>query len=314
MSVSVIIVTFNSGDLLVRCLRHLAKQTVRPEQVLVVDNASTDSTCELIKGFEGITVFRLEKNLGFAAGNNRALSECKTPFVALLNPDAFPEPDWLEKLLEAAEKYPEHAMFGSRLIAAGNPLLLDGDGDHYHISGIAWREGYMRRVGPAEEPWETFSPCAAAAMYRTDALRDVGGFDTDLFCYLEDVDLGFRLRLAGQRCLQVPQAVVHHVGAATTGGQQGEFATYHGHRNLIWVYFKNMPSYLFWLFLPLHVLVNIAGVVLCIQRGQGKTVMRAKLDAVKGIRKAWRKRSRIQRFRRTSTLQILKVLDKRVVR
>lgn len=181
MRVSVVIVNYNSGRLLARCLAHLDRQTVTPERVLVVDNASTDGSGALIDTSRQVTVIRAGKNLGFAAGNNFALSVCATPLVVLLNPDAFPEPDWLEKLLTAAEKNPGCAMFGSRLLSAEQPSLLDGDGDHYHVSGAVWREGHMRRVTPAAAPREVFSPCAAAAMYRTEALRQVGGFDEDFF-------------------------------------------------------------------------------------------------------------------------------------
>ena len=178
MCVSVVIVNFNSGGLLARCLECLRRQTVVPERVFVIDNASTDGSWNVTGiSMEGLTVIRSEKNLGFAAGNNLALEKCTTPFVALLNPDAFPEIDWLERLLDTARIHPEYAMFGSRLISGEDPSRLDGDGDHYHVSGVVWREGHMRRPVPAATPWEVFSPCAAAALYRTEALREVGGFD-----------------------------------------------------------------------------------------------------------------------------------------
>jgi GT2 family glycosyltransferase len=91
---------------------------------------------------------------------------------------------------------------------------------------------------------EIFSPCAAAALYRRSALLEVGGFDEDFFCYVEDVDLGFRLRLAGYRCLYVPLSVAHHIGSGTTGGKNSDFSVYHGHRNLVWAFVKNMPGVL----------------------------------------------------------------------
>ncbi|MCU0653455.1 MAG: glycosyltransferase family 2 protein [Candidatus Pacebacteria bacterium] len=314
MPLTVIIVNFNSFELLAKCLRHLSLQTVLPGRVFVLDNASTEGFGK-IKDLSGrVTVFKMTDNIGFAAGNNFALAECTTPLVALLNPDAFPEPDWIEKLLLAAEKYPEYSMFGSRLVSAQNPKLLDGDGDRYHVSGAAWREGHGRLFQKEATPWEVFSPCAAAAMYRTEALREAGGFDEDFFCYLEDVDLGFRMRLLGHRCLQVPSAVVHHLGSATSGGQRGDFAVYHGHRNMVWTFFKNMPATLFWILLPLHVMVNLISVVIGFHRWQGKIMIRAKIAALAEIRTAWQKRSRIQNQRKASAREILRVLDKRIFR
>lgn len=314
MTVSVVIVNFNSGNLLAKCLRHLETQTLMPERVWVIDNDSTDGSAEIADASDRVKVIQLTENIGFAAGNNLALAQCCTPWVALLNPDAFPEPDWIETLLDAATKNPGYAMFGSRLVAAENPKRLDGDGDCYHVSGMVWREGHGRRLVPETEPWEVFSPCAAAALYRTEALRQVGGFDEDFFCYLEDVDLGFRLRLRGHRCLQVPAAVVHHLGSATTGGQRGDFATYHGHRNLVWTFVKNMPSLLFWAFLPFHVVVNFSSLILGVARGQGRTVIKAKRDAFVGLRRMWRKRCAIQEKRTTSILELFRALDKRIIR
>ncbi len=314
VSVSVIIVNFNSGNLLAKCLEHLARQTLPPERVWVVDNASTDGSADLRCPSDRVSVLKLGENIGFAAGNNLALARCATPWVALLNPDAFPAPDWLETLMDAAAKHPAYAMFGSRLICADDPGRLDGDGDCYHVSGVVWRDGHGRPWAPRQAPWEIFSPCAAAALYRAEALRRAGGFDEDFFCYLEDVDLGFRLRLMGHRCLQVPTAHVSHVGSATTGGRRGEFAVYHGHRNLVWTFFKNMPSPLFGLFLPLHITANLLSLIFGMARGQGRVMLKAKGDALRGLRVFWRKRQIVQNGRKVGAVDLLRVLDKRIFR
>ena len=162
-------------------------------------------------------------------------------------------------------------------------------------------------------PKEVFSPCAAAAMYRTDILLESGGFDEDFYCYFEDVDLGFRLRLKGYKCLLIPTAVVHHVGSATTGGQKSKFSVYHGHRNLVWAYIKNMPGVLFWLLLPNHILLNVISIGWFVLRGQGSVIFRAKWDAIMGITTMWKKRKVIQSNRVASLKEIWRVLDKRII-
>ena len=180
---------------------------------------------------------------------------------------------------------------------------------------MVWRDGHGKHLNQtSNEPREIFAPCAAAALYRRDALLSVGGFDEDFFCYVEDVDFGFRLRLMGHRCLQVPSAVVYHIGSATSGGQQNDFATYHGHRNLVWTFLKNMPGFLFWLLLPLHVLMKLFSIVWFVLQGRGRTVLRAKRDALLGLPTMWRKRREIQKNRKVSVGQIWRVLDKRVFR
>jgi GT2 family glycosyltransferase len=105
--------------------------------------------------------------------------------------------------------------------------------------------------------------------------------------------LGFRLRLAGYRCLYVPDAIVHHIGAATTA-KDSDFAIYHGHRNLVWTYFKNMPWPLFWLYLPQHLFLNLATIVWFLVWGRGRVILKAKSDSLKGLPRILYERRRVQ--------------------
>jgi GT2 family glycosyltransferase len=312
---TVIIVNWNSWDILSCCLKKLQQQTFQNINVLVIDNASTyPAPNDLLTHHPNVTLIQNKSNLGFAAANNQAITLLNdTEWVVLLNPDAFPEADWLAQLIEAAHTNPDYAMFASRQLMDGNLSLLDGDGDIYHISGLVWRDGHGKPVHDTKnKPREIFSPCAAAALYRRDAVMAIGGFDEDYFCYVEDVDLGFRLRLMGHRCLLVPMAVVRHIGSATTGGQRSDFSVYHGHRNLVWTYVKNMPGVLFWAFLPLHIAMNLVSICLFAVRGKGRVIIRAKYDAIRGLPLAWAKRKKIQSLRRVSVITILGVLDKRL--
>ena len=313
-SVTVIIINWNSGIFLRKCLEHLSNQTGHFSAINVIDNNSSDDSSKFLDKIKNVTVQKLKNNIGFAAANNLAITTSQTEFIALLNPDAFPEPDWIERLLAAAQLNPEFAAFGSRQLAYGHDDILDGVGDVYHCSGLVWRQGHgLPKTSPNKTPREIFSPCACAALYRREALLAVGGFDEDYFCYVEDVDLGFRLRLAGYKALYVPDAMVYHVGSATTGGQHSDFSIYHGHRNLVWTYIKDMPGILFWLFLPLHILLNIVSIIYFILRGKGKIILRAKRDAIKGLPKMWKKRRKTQRERKATIGQIWKMLDKRLI-
>lgn len=312
--VSVIVVNWNGGQFLERCLAALMAQALKPHEIILVDNASSDGSLEIVRRFPSVRLMVQDQNTGFARGNNLAIEAAfkESEWIALINPDAFADPRWLEALLLAAKLNPGFDVFGSKLVNAANPTLIDGAGDAYHISGLVWRMGHGRSVPTAaSSEREVFSSCAAAALYRRSALRELGGFDEDYFCYLEDVDLGFRLRLAGYRCLYVPQSVARHVGSGTTGGQHSDFSTYHGHRNLVWTFVKNMPGALFWLLLPLHLLLNIVSVILITARGQGSVIRRAKIDAIRGLPQAWAKRRQIQGGRRVTAWEIWRVLDKR---
>ncbi len=146
---------------------------------------------------------------------------------------------------------------------------------------------------------EVFAPCAAAALYRRKAFDEVGGFDEQYFCYFEDVDLGFRLRLGGHKCVYVHSAIVEHVSSALSG-YRSDFAVYHGERNAVWTFFKNMPSGLLWLYLPQHLLLNLAALIYYPWRGQGRVVLRAKFDACRGLGDVLKRRKLVQRSRRAS--------------
>jgi GT2 family glycosyltransferase len=308
--VLVVIVNYNGGELLACAVAAMKRQTYTNYRLIVVDNASSDDSIASLRARHPDTeVLPAGANLGFAAANNLAVRRFRgSRWIALLNPDAFPEPGWLQNLVEAARDDPDIAAFASRTVDARDTALLDGAGDAYHISGRYWRRGYHCPAKHRyEQREEIFAACAAAALYSRLAWEQVGGLDEDFFCYGEDVDLGFRLQLAGYRCLYVPTAVAHHYGSALTG-ERSDFSTYHGQRNLVWVYVKNMPARLFWPLLPYHLILNAAALLGCTLRGQGRIAFRAKVDAVRGIGGVWRKRSAIQRLRRTSVARIWALL------
>jgi len=315
IKISVIIVTWNSSHLIEDVLNAVTAQTLKPTRVLLVDNGSDDVEllAKVIDKFPSYELLRLPENRGFATANNIGISFCqKFDFIALLNPDAFPDPVWLETLVAAAQLYPAVAAFGSRLLDYKDPDLLDGAGDYLTITGKPGRRGHglsaNKRFVDGEE---VFSPCAAAALYRYSALAEVGGFDERFFCYIEDVDLAFRLLLAGYGSRYVPESVVSHMGSALTG-RRSDFSIYFGHRNLVWNFVKNMPDVLFWSLLPLHIMLNMVTMAYFIFRGQGSAILRAKIDAIKGLPEIWRSRREIQAGRSASVGEIWRALDKRL--
>jgi GT2 family glycosyltransferase len=127
------------------------------------------------------------------------------------------------------------------------------------------------------ESGPVFSACAGACLYRLDAFRAVGVFGESYFMYVEDIDLGFRLQLADWPCLFVKEAVVRHIGSAITG-VRSEFSLYHGHRNVVINYFKNMPMIFLVLLLPVHLLQTAAILAVSFMRREFRTLWKAKCD------------------------------------
>jgi len=293
--VSIIIINWNGGAVLERCLASVFLQTVQSIEVILVDNASTDHSMDQMEArWPQVNIIRMEKNMGFAAANNIAAGVARGKWLALLNSDAFPEPNWLESLLAASEEYPGPFFFASCQIQANDPEKLDGTGDQYNIGGIAWRRQHNQPVdGAINVVDEVFSACGASAFYPRKAFLDAGGFDDSFFSYLEDIDLGFRLRLLGYRCLYVPQARVFHVGSASLG-RESEFAIYHSLRNMVWVFYKNMPARYFWKYLPVHVFMSFAYSLYYALCCCPWISLRAMKDALLGLPSVLRTRKKIQ--------------------
>ena len=315
-NVGVVVVNWRSWEHLGRCLAGISRQEIPFFRIVVIDNDGEGKPVEWSgPRSENFHYIKMNHNTGFSRANNIALQHLEDcDWIALVNPDAFLQPSWLGRMLDAAAGNPDFSFFACRLVMANRPAFLDGAGDVYHASGLVWRDGHGEDQEAMDvEEREVFSPCAAAAIYRREDLIDVGGFDEDFFCYVEDVDLGFRLRLMGHRCRLVSDAIADHVGSATTGSRHSDAAIYYEHRNLVWAFVKNVPGFLFWALLPGHLLMNLAGIAVFALRGQSKVILRAKRDAVKGIPIMWKKRRAIQSQRRASVRAIWNIIDKRLV-
>jgi GT2 family glycosyltransferase len=281
----------------------LETQTV-PYELIVVDNGSRSEDQPRSEDLpSGARILRQASNLGFAEGNNVAARAATTEFIALLNPDAFPEPDWLAHLLIAADRSPRNALIGSTQLWDADHALLDGVGDVMHASGLAYRSAHRRPLATlALAEGEVFSACAAAMLIRRAVFLGLGGFEARYFCYMEDVDFGFRLRLAGGRALQAPRACVRHVSGGVTSGHRG-FADFYGARNRVWTFVRCMPGPLFWTLLPAHVAATIG--VLAIHAAQGRWASwRGAAAGLRGLGRVWGERRVIQAARRASVADI----------
>lgn len=312
IEITIIILAWNSERYLPYCLKALTQQEYLPFDIIIVDNGSADDIVRDLKlnwSRLHLTIKRLDTNRGFAIANNIGARLARGKWIVLLNADAYPEPGWLASLIRAAEENPGYIAFSSRQLQYDSPNFLDGAGDAYHISGLAWRNHYNL---PADqyglEAKEIFSPCAAAAMYLREEFLNAGGFDEDYFSYFEDIDLGFRLRLNGGKCLYVPDAVVRHVGSASTG-RRSDFSVYYGYRNLMWTFIKDMPDPWFWILLPLHGATILFFAIYITLRGQGRAIWSAIFDAIRGAPKMFVKRKKIQKNGKVKPVELLRVMS-----
>ena len=311
---SVIIVAYNCWDHVISCVASLSRQTVTPTEVCILNNgeAPNKDQAREISSCKMARIIDAGKNIGFAAGCNlAAANSAGSEWLIFLNPDTCLEPEWIETMQKAVKDNPKCVSFGSRLVNACNIELLDGDGDAYHFSGLAWRQNFGKPNHPTDQYKRIFSPCAAASMFHREVYEKLGGFDEDFFCYLEDVDLGFRLLLLGFYSINVNSCPVLHQGSAISG-YRSEFYTYYGQRNLIFLFAKNVPFPLVIILLPFHILMNFLGVFKCAMRGLGITAFRAKLDAIRFLPKVIKKRSAIQRDRQLTQVDLWMAFDRNI--
>jgi hypothetical protein len=215
-AVTVVVPTWNSGPWLPDCLEALARQTLQPREILVVDSASTDGSVAALSSVGSPRLLALPSNRGFAAAANAGWRAAGTPWVALLNPDTRPEPDWIRSLADAmAAADPEVWAVASKMLRMDDPGRVDDAGDQLSRFGAAVKRGHGEPEGDWNRADQVLSPCAGGALYRRAALAELGGFDESFESYLEDLDLGLRACLAGWRCRFEPRArVLHHGGGA----------------------------------------------------------------------------------------------------
>lgn len=308
--VTVVIVNWNGGMYIRDCLNSLEMQTVPEYSAIVVDNGSSDGSLELVReSFDKVKIIPLKKNLGFAVGNNIALKKVSTEYVALLNNDAMPHTHWLANLVDALENHPDAGFAASKMLFYHKPDQIDRAGDAYTTAGTALLRGRGKTSAAYNKKKYVFGACAGAALYRTEMLSDIGVFDEDFFLLYEDVDLSFRAQLKGYKCIYVPEAVVYHVGSGSIG-EDTPTSVYYSHRNLEWVYIKNVPDGLVRKTITAHLIYDLAALIFFAAKGRGGIYLKAKWDAIKGIRKALKKRRKIQENKKVLDDYIWNLLER----
>jgi GT2 family glycosyltransferase len=293
--VSVILLNWNGLHYLKDCLPTLLAQTYTDFDVILADNGSTDGSVEWVKtNYPQVRLLRNETNVGFCVANNRAIHATTSPYIVLLNNDTRVEPGWLAALVQAAESDPSVGMCASKMLFADHPDMINSTGISLDPVGIAWDRGGGERDDPQErEPVEIFGPCGGAALYRRAMLDQIGLFDEDLVAYLEDLDLAWRARLAGWRCLYVPSARVYHVHSGTWVKNSPWKSRLLG-RNKVWTIAKNYSADRLWIYLPLIVAYDLAAVLFALITLRDVNPLRGRLEGLKGLPGILRKRQEAQ--------------------
>jgi GT2 family glycosyltransferase len=216
MMVAAVIPHWNRRDLLAKLLENLRRQTRPFDEVIVVDNGSTDGSAEMAER-AGARVLRLGSNFGFAAAVNRGIEAVHAEWIAILNNDVTLEPDWLLTMMTAGGH--EDVWFAcGKILRADDPSIIDATFDEVSRAACAWRCGSGRPDAPVwNQPRTIQIAPMTAAVFRSSLFEEAGMLDELFESYLEDVDFGLRCAFMGRTGVYVPSAIAHHIGSATAG-------------------------------------------------------------------------------------------------
>ena len=250
--VSVIIPNYNGVPYLETCLDALKGQTFQGFSVILVDNGSADGSVDLVRNkYSWVKLIDLPENYGFCRAVNEGIRVSETPYVILLNNDTEVFPDFVEQLLKGIKERPAAFSCASKMIQAQDRTKVDDAGNFYSAFGWAFARGKGKDISKYGKPDRIFAACAGAAIYRMEYLNQTGLLDEEHFAYLEDLDLGYRARIAGYENWYLPEAKVYHVGSGTSGSRYNEFKIRYSSRNNVYLIHKNMPLFQWILNLPL---------------------------------------------------------------
>ncbi len=290
--VHIVIPNYNGKRFLEACLRAIERQTYPAWQVSVIDNGSSDGSCDFIEArFPQVRCIALPENRGFSAAVNAGIQASRADYVFLLNNDTELPDECLAELVEAAETQREFDFFAPKMLSFHKRTVLDGAGDGFLRGGAGYRLGTMEQDSPRYgQAGPVFGACAGAVLYRKEVFARVGLFDEDFFAYLEDVDLNLRMNRAGIRGYYVPNAVVYHIGSATTGSKINHLTVRLSTRNSFFVLLKNYPLSLFIRLLPVICIYQCCWLLFALKKGQLRAYCRGLVEAGRmaaGMRKKY---------------------------
>ena len=270
-SVAVIIPNYNGQKYLTDCLKSLRKQTYRGFKVIMVDNGSTDGSISLVqRDFPEVEVIALPDNTGFANAVNVGIKATQAEYVFLLNNDTICEEGAIAALVSVLDKKPAVFSAQAKMLQIKEPHLIDDAGDYYCALGWAFAPSKDKDNSKYSKRINVTSACAGAAMYRRQVFEEIGYFDEEHFCYLEDVDVGYRARLYGYNNVMEPGAIVYHVGSASSGSRHNAFKVELTAANNLYLIYKNMNALQIIINLPLFLSGVIIKHVFYMKKGLGK--------------------------------------------
>ncbi|PIP12419.1 MAG: glycosyl transferase, partial [bacterium (Candidatus Stahlbacteria) CG23_combo_of_CG06-09_8_20_14_all_40_9] len=238
--VSIIIVNWNGRYFLRECLDSVFRQTYPSYEVIIVDNGSTDDSVKFVlENYPQVKVIKNEKNYGYAKGNNIGIREGSGKYVVTLNNDTEVAKNWLEELVRVAESNSRIGICASKQLNYHNRRIIDAAGCYLTKYAAGKNIGLGEfDCGQYDSLREIFGASGASAFYRKKMLEEIGLFDEDYFLYEEELDLCWRAKLSGWKCIFVPGAIVYHIKSSSVMNSPYRYG-YYTQRNRLFNIVKN---------------------------------------------------------------------------
>lgn len=287
--ISIIIPNYNGRRYLKACINSIYSDIkILDEQIelIIIDNASTDSTYEWItQQYPSIFFKQLEYNYGFSRAVNEGIRLAQGEYILLLNNDTEIQAGFLEALLGVIQTDKSIFAVCSQMIQYHHQTLIDDAGDEYNLLGWAYKRGDGQAVDTYNKVERVFSACAGAAIYRKSVFEEIGYFDENFFAYMEDVDISYRALIHGYKNMYCPEAKVLHIGSATSGSKYNAFKVRLAARNNIYVPYKNMPLLQLIINMPFLLIGYLIKYIFFVKKGFGKEYKEGFLEGLRTLKK-----------------------------
>ena len=209
--ISIIVLNYNAGELLLNCIDSLKKSTYQNIEILVVDNISSDNShTKCKKQFPDIKLIQNKKNLGYCGGNNVGIKEAKGEFIVILNPDTIVEENWLDEMFNAFNEFGD-GLYQPKIISLNESDIIQSTGNMIHTFGFGFARDKGKKIIEKKEEIEKIGYASGTCLFTTKkVLEKVGLLDEFLFLYHDDLDLGWRAAQIGINSYYVPKSKIFH--------------------------------------------------------------------------------------------------------
>lgn len=304
---SIIILNYNAGNLLLDCIESVFKTAYDNIEVIVVDNASVDQSHKKCKEkFDKIKLIENKQNLGYCEGNNIGIRKANGEFIIILNPDTIVEPNWITELIAGYKKYGD-GLYQPKILDNKTHETFISTGNFMNILGFGYSRGKgQKSLGEYENDQEISYASGTCLFTTSKILKLIGNFDPFLFAYHDDLDLGWRGKMQGIKSHYISKAIIYHPIEGYSF-KLNSFKMYLLERNRIYCVLKNFSSKTIIMCLPLLILVDILVWMFYIRKGFFWVKIKANLNILRNIIKIQQTKKEIEKKRKLNDMEVIKI-------